>query len=402
MKRRRVKITGIGPVTPAGIGKDAFWKGIGEPVSRVAPCRRLTDTETGEFVAAEVKGFKLADIVQLEWTRNTSRMSQLAIAASVLALRDASIPLEVFRDLDPVVMIGSALMDPQVIVGSILDVERKGVRYARPRMVREAIGSATSGAIVHALGVSARVVSFQSACCSGLDAIGFGMEMILRGEADIVLAGGTEAPIYMHPMLELKAAGLAPSTTENAPRLGRPFDLWRTTGVIGEGACMVVLEADDSPRPAYAYVEGFGFASDQNGDLCHGLLPSIRTALANARCKPEEIDLINAWGPGHREIDAAEAQMLKAVFAERLTTIPSCSIKGAIGNPFGAAGAIQTATTALSLKHGLIPPTVNWERPDPACPLNLSRRSRLVPCETALVNAHGVSGANSCMVLRRC
>jgi 3-oxoacyl-(acyl-carrier-protein) synthase len=218
----------------------------------------------------------------------------------------------------------------------------------------------------------------------------------------LVLAGGTEAPIYMHPMLELKAAGLAPATTENAPHLGRPFDLWRTTGVIGEGACMLVLESDESPRPGYADVEGFGFASDHNGDLCHGLLPSMLTALANARCKAEQIDSINAWGPGHRDIDAAEAQMLQQVFGERLGAIPSYSIKGAIGNPFGAAGAIQTATAALGLRDGIIPPTVNWERRDPGCPLNLSSEPRWISCENALVNAHGISGANSCLVLRRC
>jgi 3-oxoacyl-(acyl-carrier-protein) synthase len=401
MKRRRVKITGIGPVTPAGIGREEFWKGILEPVSRIGPCRRFEEG-TGEFVAAEVKGFKLANILELEWARNISRMSQFAVAGSVLALRDAGISLEEIPGMDPVVMVGSALMDPQVIMGSILDVQRKGPRYARPRMVREAIGSATSGAIVHTLGINAQVLSFQTACCAGLDAIGFGAEMIQRGEASLVIAGGTEAPIFQHPMLELRAAGMAPATHENAARLGRPFDLWRTTGVIGEGACFFVLESDESPRPPYCYVGGFGYASDNNGDLCGGLLRAMRVALANSHLTAAEIDCISAWGPGHREIDAAEAKVLGTVFGKALCGIPTYSIKGAIGNPFAAGGAIQVGCAALGLRNQVIPPTVNWQRADPNCPLNLSNGPRWIQCERAMIDAHGVSGTNSCLILERC
>jgi len=401
MKRRRVKITGIGPVTPAGIGREAFWQGILEPVSRVTALKRFAE-EAGAFVAAEVKGFKLSDIVKAEWARNISRMSQMGVAATVLAIRDAGLSLEAVRASDAVLMVGSALMDPQVIMNSILDVERKGPRYARPRMVREAIGSATSGAIVHTLEMNARVVSLQSACCSGLDAVGFAADMIRRGEASMVIAGGTEAPLYLHPMLELKTAGMAPDTDENAAKLGRPFDLWRTTGVIGEGACFFVLEAEESPRPAYAYVEGFGFANDRNGDLCRGLLPAMRTSLANSGCSANDVDCINAWGPGHRQIDAAEVGVLREVFGDRLAAMPAYSIKGAIGNPFGAAGAIQAACAALGLRDGIIPPTVNWERPDPACALNLSNQPRWISADRCLVDAHGVSGANSCLVFARC
>jgi 3-oxoacyl-(acyl-carrier-protein) synthase len=400
MKRRRVKITGIGPVTPAGIGRDEFWKGILDPVSRVGPCRRFDD-QSGEFVAAEVKAFKLSNIVELEWARNISRMSQFAVAGTVLALRDAGIGLDEIPSMDPVVSVGSALMDPQVIMGSITDVHKKGPRFARPRVVREAIGSATSGAIVHTLGMNAQVMSFQTACCAGLDAIGFGADMVSRGEASIVIAGGTETPVFLHPMIEIKAAGLSPATHENAATLGRPFDLWRTTGVIGEGACFFILEPEDSPRPAYAYINGFGYASD-NGELCGGLLRAMRVALANSSLSPDDIDCISAWGPGHREIDAAETAVLKEVFNGSLSLIPAYSIKGAVGNPFAAAGPMQVACAALGLKHGIVPPTVNWHRPDPACALNLSKQPRWIPHNRVLIDAHGVSGTNSCLVVERC
>lgn len=401
MKRRRVKITGIGPVTPAGIGRAEFWKGILEPVSRVAVCRRL-EPKCGEMVAAEVKGFRLRQIVDAEWARNISRMSQFAVAGAFLALRDAGIESAAIREMLPVIMVGSALMDPQVIAGSILDVERKGVRYARPRLVREAIGSASGSAIVHALGLDAQAVSFQSACCAGLDAIGFGAELIARGEASLVIAGGTEAPIFQHPMLELRAAGLAPSTHENATELGRPFDIWRTTGVIGEGACFVILESEESPRRGYAEILGFGHASDQNGNLCAGLGRAVKLAIANSNLTAASIDHISAWGPGHRQVDAAEAEILHEIFGSRLASIAAYSIKGAIGNPFAAAGAIQVAAAALGLRFGALPPTVNWNRRDPSCSLCLTNKVRWIDSEHAMINAHGVSGTNSCLILRKC
>ena len=401
MRRRRVKITGIGPVTPAGIGREAFWRGIQESVSRVKTCRRMDD-KSGSFVAAEVNGFRLSDIVEVEWARNISRMSQMAVAAAMLAVRDAGLNTAVVKQSDPVVMCGSALMDPQVIMNSILDVERKGPRYARPRLVREAIGSAASGAIVHSFDMNARVVSFQSACCSGLDAVGFAADMISRGEASMVIAGGTEAPIFLHPMLELKAAGLSPANVDTPAKLCRPFDLWRTTGVIGEGACFFVLESEDSPRPGYGFIGGFGYANDRNGDLCRGMLPAVKMAMANAGCAPDQIDCVSAWGPGHLQIDAAEATILSEIFGDRLGRIPVYSIKGAIGNPFGAAGAIQVASGILGLQHGVVPPTVNWERPDPDCVLNLSNQARYLAADRCMINAHGVSGANSCLILERC
>ncbi len=400
MKRRRVKITGIGPVTPAGIGREAFWEGMLAGRSYVRPFTKLAD-EHGEFVAAEVKSFKLADYFDEEWARGVSRMSQFGIAATLLALRDAGLSRDALRSLDPVLMVGSALMDPNVIQTSILAVARKGSRFARPKMIRDAIGSATSSAIVHALETSARVVSFQSACCSGLDAVGFGADMIRRGEASIVIAGGTEAPLYQHPMLELRAANLSPTTSENAAKLGRPFDLWRTTGVIGEGACFVILEAEESPRPAYAYLNGFGYSNDVNGDLCGGLLPAIRLAMANSMLKPEDIDSISTWGPGHAGIDRAESTILQEALGKHLGSVPAYSIKGAIGNPFGAAGAMQVAAAAMGVREGVVLPTVNWERPDPSCPLNLSSKPRWVHSDHVMINAHGISGSNSCLILDR-
>jgi len=261
--------------------------------------------------------------------------------------------------------------------------------------------AAFSGALAGGIGAAPRRLALKSACCSGLDAIGHAANCIASGEAEIAICGGTEAPLHFHPMLELKLAGLTPDSAEMPARICRPFDLWRTTGVISEGAAILVLEPEESPRPGYALVEGYAYATDPAEKPVDGLREAIRLALANARVRPVEVDCISAWGPGHKLVDRAEAQVLRKIFGSRLPDIPVSSIKGAIGNPLGAGGAIQVASAALGLRDGLIPPTVNWQYADPDCPLNLSASARAVAHRRTLVNSHGLSGTNACLVLSK-
>lgn len=400
MKRRRVKITGIGPVTPAGIGREAFWKGILEPVSRVVAVKKFSE-EAGSFVAAEVKGFRLENHLPEVNSKRMPRHTQFAVAAAGLALADAGLTFADLRGRTPLVIMGASLMDFGAINKGVDLILRRGPVSALPGSVFSASVSSISGTIGELIGGTTRTLAVQSACCAGLDAIGHAAERVAMGETDIALCGGTEAPLYFHPMLELKMAGLAPGNPDHPERQCRPFDLWRTTGVIGEGACVLVLEAEESPRPAYGWVEGYAFASDPLEQPGAGLGDAIRLAIANAGCRPDEIECVNAWGPGHKIIDLAEARALTRVFGTNLGSIPSVSLKGAIGNPLGAAGAIQVGASVLGLKRGTIPPTVNWEFPDPACALNLSGHPRLIAHGTTLVNAHGLSGTNSCLVLKR-
>ncbi|MEO6004461.1 MAG: beta-ketoacyl synthase N-terminal-like domain-containing protein [Opitutus sp.] len=400
MKRRRVKITGIGFVTPAGIGKEAFWQGIMEPVSRVTAVKRFPE-EAGAFVAAEVKGFRLEDYVDGVNSKRLPRHTQLAIAAASLAAADAKLTLGGLRTRNALVMIGATLMDFGVINKGVELIVRKGPNNALPTSVANALVSAIGASISDLIAGPTRTMSLQSACCSGLDAIGRAADMIATGEAEIAICGGAEAPLYFHPMLELKLAGLAPGNPDFAERQCRPFDAWRTTGVIGEGACVVVLESEASSSEEYAFVAGYGYASDTPGNSCDGLFEAIRLALANASLRPNEVESISAWGPGHKSLDAAEAQVLAKFFGVHLQTIPVVSLKGAIGNPLGAAGAIQIGCAALGLQRGAIPGTVNWTYPDPACPLQLSSVPRYVEHRNVLVNAHGLSGTNACLVLTR-
>ena len=400
MKRRRVKITGLGFVTPAGIGKDAFWKGILEPVSRVRLSTKFPE-EAGAFVSADVRDFRLEDYLPNVTGKRMPRHTQFALAAATLAAQDAGITLQQLRGHGAIVMIGATLMDFGVINKGVDIIVKKGPINALPTSVTTALVSAIGAAVGEAIGGTTRAMSLQSACCSGLDAIGRSAEMIANGEAEVAVCGGAEAPLYFHPMLELKLAGLAPGNPDHPERQCRPFDLWRTTGVIGEGACIMVLESENSPRPGYAFVGGYSYASDPAASPCAGLTEAMRLALGNTGLRPRDIECINAWGPGHKTLDAAEARVLQDYFGSELAAIPAVSLKGAIGNPLGAAGAIQVGCAALGLSRSAIPPTVNWEHPDPSCPLNLSGKTRYIAHRNTLINAHGLSGANACLVLNQ-
>jgi 3-oxoacyl-[acyl-carrier-protein] synthase II len=398
--RRRVKITGIGPVTPAGIGREEFFRGINESISRVRPITRF-DPEAGAFVGAEVQNFDLKKYAPDEVTKRMPRHTQFGLAAAILALRDAGLDRKDLAGRNPIVVTGTTLMDCEGLERAIGLVAKKGPKLGQPNVLSQILSVAAADRIAQYLETPARVMTLQTACCAGLDAVGQGAEYIATGQTDFVFCGGTEAPLFYHPMLEFGLADMAPKTAELPEKCCRPFDLWRSTGVIGEGACMFVLEPEESPRKGYAFVSGYAHANDQTGQLGSGWYESVQGALANGRHQKKAIDYISAWGPGHRIIDFKEAQSLKKVFGETLDRVPTSSIKGAVGSALAAAGAIQVGSAALTMQRGVIPPTVNWETPDPDCPLALSNSPRRMEVKTILVNSHGISGSNSSLVLDR-
>ena len=400
MNRRRVKITGLGFVTPAGIGKEEFLEKIQEPISRVGLITRFPEG-SGVFVGAEVSSFSAGRHLRGHLTKRMPRHTQFAISATSMAISDAGLELSELAVARPIIVIGAALMDFGTINRGIDLIVRHGPLSALPTSVSDALVSSIGQSVAEIAGGTARSLTIQTACCSGLDAIGRAAELIAGCEADIAICGGTEAPLYFHPMLELKLAGLAPGNPHQPERQSRPFDRWRTTGVIGEGACMMILEAESSKRSGYAYIEGHGFSSDRQGEACSGLSEAMRLAISHANLRPRDIGAVSAWGPGHKIIDSAEAKALNDVLRGTLAELPAYSIKGAIGNPLGAAPAIQAGCAALGLVHGIIPPTVNWTHPDPSCRLNLSASVRYVNHDSVLINAHGLSGTNSCLVLTK-
>jgi 3-oxoacyl-(acyl-carrier-protein) synthase len=398
--RRRVKITGIGPVTPAGIGRNEFYRGINERKSRVQALRDF-DSQAGQFVGGSIPSFDLKNFAPLENPRRLSRHTQFGLVGAMLALKDAGIELEALSKLNPIIVTGTSIMDIDKVSRGVQVVAKKGPRYSLASTIYETSVVNVPGKIADYIGVPVRMFALQSSCCSGLDAIGQAAELVASGQTDLAITGGREAPLSFHPLLEFNAAELNPSTDEAPEKSCRPFDLWRSTGVIGEGAAIIVLEPEDSPNPAIAWVSGYGYANDSDHRAGSGIADSMKSAMANACRSARDIQFINAWGPGHRLIDANEASAIKKVFGQQIEELPVVSIKGAIGTALGASGAMQVASAALSLFHGVVPPTVNWETPDPNCPLNLSSDCRRLSPEIGLVNSHGLSGSNASIVLEK-
>jgi len=396
--RRRVKITGIGPVTPAGIGREAFFRGINEPVSRIRSITRF-DPSAGQFMGAEIPDFSIKDFAPQENPRRLSRHTQFGLAAALLAIKDADLTLREIKQLKPAIVTGTSIMDIERIRQTVQSVSIRGPRHALASAVYETSVVNVAGKIASHLEISARMITVQTSCCSGLDALGQAYDLVAEGQTELAIAGGSEAPLSLHPLVEFNAAELSPTNDEDVERSCRPFDLWRSTGVLGEGAAIMLLEPEESPRPAYAWVTGYGYASDAHKLAGEGIADAALIALANARRRPSEVDYICAWAPGHRAIDANEASAMRRVFGERLPEIPATSIKGSVGTALAGSGAIQVASTALSIRHGVIPPTVNWETPDPQCPLNLSAKPRYLRPTIAMVNAHGLSGSNAVVIV---
>lgn len=402
MKRRRVKITGIGPVTPAGVGREAFSKGIYQRESCVREFRGI-DSEYGSFVAAFIEDFDIENYVKRSVAlKGAARHTLFAVAGAALAIADARLTIDQVNALNPVFVAGSSVMDFDGICRTIDSVLENGVRGALARSVYTANAACIPATAANALRVNARTMSIQSSCCAGLDAVGYAAGLVANGETDLAICGGTEAPLARCPLVELRAAGLTPATTERAGQINRPFDRWRTTGVVSEGASMFVLEPESSPRPGLSFVAGYAYANDPLNENCGGMVEAMRRAMASAGLRPGDIDSINAWGPGHWQIDAAETEMLRRVFGDLLKSVPVCSIKGLLGNPLGAAPALQLASVVCAQAHSMLPPTVNWQFPDPHCDLNLSGNERPFAHRMTLINAHGLSGVNASMVVEKC
>lgn len=401
MKQRRVKITGIGMVTPAGFGPLEFEKGILSGRSYIKRLDQLED-ELGGFSGAVIPKFRLLDWLPQTAGNRYPRQVQVAMIATKLAVEDAGLTFEQVKKLKPIVMGGAALMAPESVTRAVLAVERKGPKYSLPQTILKAPVSYISRAIAGLINGVVRTQTFQSDCCSGIDSVGHAAEVVASGEADIAICGGVECPLTPHPMTELRASELSPYGSDSADKICRPFDLWRTTGAISEGACFFTLEPEDSPRAAIGWVDGYSYSTDTDGEIAQGLCSAITLALNNAHILPSEVDHMSCWGPGHRIIDRAEAQAVNDVFGELTMNIPAYSIKGAIGNALGAAPAIQLGCAALAMKGNYIPATVNWQYPDPACRLNLSGETRRISSNCALINAHGLNGTNSAVVLKKC
>ena len=406
-QRRRVVITGLGAVSAAGIGVPSLWQALIEGRSCI---RTITSFEAGDLastIGGEVQGFDPLKLIEPRLKpKRLSRQAQFGVVAAKEAVQDAGLSVEHLRDCRCGVVLGSALFNIEEMVESARRVAERGAKHAYATAIPMINMQAQVAAVVDLLRLgNVPTFSLANACTSGLDAIGLGYGMIRMGQAEAVICGGTDAPLSRAPAAEINRIGML-STRNNEPeRASRPFDRERDNGLLAEGAGVVLLECMDHAldRGAVPYAELLGAYScvdSADGGAANGLVEAMRGAMENACCRKHEVDYISAWGCGDPLVDRIETASIKEIFGERAYDIAVGSIKGVTGNPLAAAGPMQVITSALSLRHGLLPPTANYEHRDLDCDLDyIQGKARRIWARRVLLNGHGMGGGNNTLVL---
>jgi 3-oxoacyl-[acyl-carrier-protein] synthase II len=408
---RRVVITGIGCVTPVGTGVDELWAGLQARRSAVREISRFDPAPFRSRIAAEIPDFRPQDHLDAKQVRRFDRFSQLGVTAARLALDDAA--LDAARaDHDRVgVMMGSALGGVAHAELQAAAYHRDGLRAVDANLALTVFGGAVSCNIAIAFGFTGPNATNGMSCASGTVALGDALRAIQRGDADVMLAGGAEAPLA--PLCFGAFALIRAMSTRNddPATASRPFDAERDGFVMGEGAAVVVLEARERAvaRGARIYAEVLGYAL--TNDAHHMTAPkpggreaarAMALALRDAGVPPTAVGYVNAHGSSTPLNDSTETAALKQVFGEHAARLAVSGTKGYYGHPLGASGAIEAAITALALARAWLPPTLNLQTPDAACDLDyLPRDGRLARPEVALSNSFGFGGVNASLVLRR-
>jgi 3-oxoacyl-[acyl-carrier-protein] synthase II len=408
-KRNRVVVTGMGVLAPNGTGLDAFWKSLLEGKSGIGPITLFDATGYKSRIAGEVKNFDPEDYIEPELRpKRMARHTQLAYAATMMALKDAGLDLAALDLPSPTpVVIGVSTSAIDIIESVYRAVENDTPNRAPTTSAAASIPQAAANLIADRLGKSANAVTISSACPSGLDAIADAAAMIRSGEAEMAIAGGADAPVTPLTIASFISGGLSSYRNDEPETASRPFDLTRDSGVISEGAGVFVLENLERAlaRGARIYIEIGGYGKLRDMDAARpasGLAGSMRLALANSSTSVQQIDYISAYGPGHPILDSAEIAVIKEVFGDRAYAIPVSSIKGVTGNALAAGGPFQVMACALSIRDRLLAPTANYEFADPSCDLDLvPNRARRASVDSALVNVRGIGGSASSLIVNR-
>ena len=406
---RRVAVTGLGAISPLGNDARSTWRAAVAGESGVDFIRAFDASDFPVRVAAEVKDFEPTSVVSPKEARKLDRNVLLAVGAAAEAFADAG--LDGFDPARAGVAVGSAIGGIAGIVEQNDVFRQRGHSRVVPTFIPSVLADAASGQIAITLGLRGPNYAPVSACATGSHAIGEGAEIVRRGDADVMLAGGTEAcivPLILAGFCAMR--GLAVED-EHPPRASRPFDATRAGFVMGEGACILVLEDLDAARSRgariYAEVLGYGASNDAYHMATPdpesvGVAEMMQAALARARVAPERVGYVNAHGTSTPLGDAAETRALKAVFGEHAYELAVSSTKSTMGHCFGAAGALEGMMCVLALHEGVLPPTINLEHPDPECDLDyVPNEARRVQVDVALSNAMGLGGHNGCVLFGR-
>jgi beta-ketoacyl-acyl-carrier-protein synthase II len=408
---RRVVISGVGAVTPCGNDAEATWRALCAGQSGVAAITRFEADGMPVRIAGEVKGFELAPEADAREARRMSLFSRYALNAALEAIRAARLDLE-REDRDQVgVVFGTGAAGMDIMFEQHDALRERGHRRVAPTLIANMIPDAAAGQIAIQIGARGPNMAVTAACSTGGHSIGEAWETIRRGDADVMVAGGSEAPINPTIVASFtNMRGLA-GDNERPANACRPFDARRDGFVLSEGAGAVVLEtlehAQARGAPIVAEVIGYGnscdaldmIAADESGA---GVARAMRMALRKAGISPEQVSYINAHGTGTPLNDSAETRAIKDVFGRHAYHLLVSSTKSMLGHMMGAAGAVEAIVCALAIRDGVVPPTINLEQPDPACDLDyVANTARSSPVEVALSTSIGLGGHNSALILRK-
>lgn len=409
--RRRVAITGIGCVTPIGTGVEGLWTGLRTERSAVGPATRFDASIYRSQCAAQIDDFDPTRWIDAKRVKRLDRFSQFAVASAHLALEDGALDLAQVHRERMGAMMGTALGGVGYAEEQAARFMTGGLRDVDATLALTVFGGSASCNIAIEFGVSGPNSTNAMSCASGSMAIGEAFRQIRDGYADVMLAGGSEAPLAT---LCFGAFALirAMSTRNDEPaRASRPFDRDRDGFVMGEGAAVLLLESWEhaEARGARVYAELAGYGTTNDAHHMTAPLPDgaqaarcMRQALADAAVAPEAIEYINAHGSSTPLNDPTETLAIKQVFGAHAYRVPLSSTKGYYGHALGASGAFEAAISALAIARGWIPPTLNLETPDPACDLDYTPRvGRALAPEVVLSNSFGFGGINAALVLRR-
>lgn len=408
---RRVVITGLGAVTPLAIGVEESWCALCLGKSGIRPVTRFDATGFRTRIAGEVKGFRAEDFMDRKVVRRMNLFIQFALAAARMAMEDSKLSITPDNAGRVGVVIGTALAGISTFEESTRLIAAGRGGDVSPFMVPGAIANMAAGYV--ALQYGARGVNMcpVTACAAGTHAVGLAFKAVQQGDADAVISGGAEAGITELMFRGLDALRATSPRNDEPEKASRPFEKDRQGFVVGEGAGVLVLEELGSAlrRSAHIYAEVIGFG--YNCDAYHITAPSpkgegaaecMRLALADAGIAPSDVDYINAHGTGTVLNDASETQAIKSAFGGHARKLAVSSNKSMIGHLWGASGAVEAVFTALTLEQGILPPTVNYDTPDPQCDLDyVPNRARQARVTVAISNSFGFGGTNGCIVLKR-
>ncbi len=411
-EQRRVVVTGMGLVTPLGTGVEKNWDALIAGRSGIRRISRFSNLEAyPSQIAGEVPDFSAADFIEPKEIKKMDLFIQYAVAAAAMAMTDSGLKIDAELAEQVGVIIGVGLCGIDTIETTKEAILQGGPRKISPFFIPKVISNLAPGQIAIRHGAKGINLTPTSACASGTHAIGEAYHLIRRGLQDAVITGGTESaitPLAVGGFAAMKAL----STRNDEPeRASRPFDRDRDGFVIAEGSGVLILEERERAlqRGAKIYAEVVGYAA--NGDAHHMTAPApegegaarcMRLALKDAGLAPTDVDYINAHGTSTEYNDANETMAIKKVFGEQAAKLAVSSTKSMTGHLLGAAGAVEGVFSALSLHHGLIPPTINYDNPDPQCDLDyVPNEARKADLKVVLSNSFGFGGTNACVILRR-